>query len=76
MIGLELVTDRKTRQPAAIRAVDEIFNDAFKMGVLFLPCGDSVIRFASPMTVDRDFVDKSVEIFSEVLSRIQKEIHL
>ena len=74
MIGMELVTNRKTRQPAS-RAVEEIVNDAFKKGLLLLSCGESVIRFAPPLVVDKDFVDKSVDIFSEVLSRKEKEMH-
>ncbi len=74
MIGMELVTNRRTRQPAS-RAVEEIVNDAFKKGLLLLSCGESVIRFAPPLIIDRDFVDKSVGIFSEVLSRKEKEMH-
>lgn len=75
MIGMELVTNRKTRQPAS-RAVEEIVNDAFKKGLLLLSCGESVIRFAPPLIIDRDFVDKSVDIFSEVLSRKEKEMNV
>ena len=74
MIGMELVTNRKTRQPAS-REVEEIVNDAFEKGLLLLPCGESVIRFAPPLIIDRNFVDKSVDIFSEALSRKEKEMH-
>ena len=74
MIGMELITNRKIRQPAS-RAVEEIVNDAFKKGLLLLSCGESVIRFAPPLVIDRDFVDKSVYIFSEALSRKEKEMH-
>jgi hypothetical protein len=37
---------------------------------------ESGLCFASPLIVDGGFVDKSVEIFSEVLSRKEKEIHV
>jgi 4-aminobutyrate aminotransferase len=67
MIGVEFIADRKTRQPAGL-AVKEIVNDAFKKGLLLLSCGESVIRFAPPLIVDREFVDKSLDIFSGVLS--------
>lgn len=73
MIGVELVTDRKTRQPAS-RIVGEIVNNAFQKGLLLLSCGESVIRFAPPLVVDRDFVDKSIDIFLEVLSLKEKEM--
>lgn len=73
MIGVEFVTDKKTQQPAD-NAVEEIVNFAFKKGLLLLPCGESVIRFAPPLIVDKVFVDKSLGIFSEVLSNIEKEI--
>lgn len=73
MIGAEFVIDRKTRQPAS-RAVEEIVQDAFRKGLLLLACGESVIRFAPPLIIDRAFVDKSLDIFSEVLSHKEKEI--
>jgi 4-aminobutyrate aminotransferase len=67
MIGAEFITDKKSRQPASL-IVKEIVNDAFKKGLLLLPCGESVIRFSPPLLVDRDFVDKSLNIFLNVLS--------
>jgi 4-aminobutyrate aminotransferase len=73
MIGVEFVTDNKTREPAS-RTVEEIVNQAFQKGLLLLPCGESVIRFAPPLIVDRGFIDKSLDIFSEVLAYKEREI--
>jgi len=67
MIGVEFVKNRRTREPA-VEATNKITQDAFQKGLLLLPCGDSVIRFAPPLVIDSDQVDRAVEIFSEVLA--------
>jgi 4-aminobutyrate aminotransferase len=69
MIGVELVENRKTREPA-VEATNKIVQDAFRKGLLLLPCGDSVIRFAPPLVIDSEQVDIAVDIFSEVLASI------
>jgi 4-aminobutyrate aminotransferase len=72
MIGVELVKSRKTREPAA-EAANKIAYEAFKKGLLLLPCGESVIRFAPPLVINRDQISMAVDIFSSILSRIEKE---
>ena len=67
MIGVELVKSRKTKEPA-VGAANKVVQDAFRKGLLLLPCGDSVIRFTPPLVIDSGQVDRAVEIFSEVLA--------
>ena len=72
MIGVELVEDQKSRKPHK-EAVEQIVQRAFQKGLLLLPCGESVIRFAPPMIITPAHVDIAVEIFTDVLSRYEKE---
>ncbi len=72
MIGVELVKNRRTREPEVV-ATNKIVQDAFRKGLLLLPCGDSVIRFAPPLVIDSDQVDRAVDIFSEVLTSYTME---
>jgi len=72
MIGVELVRNKKTREPA-VEMTDRVVQDAFQKGLLLLPCGESVIRFAPPLVVDPDQVDSAVGIFSKVLSSLMTE---
>lgn len=67
MIGVELVENKRTRAPA-VEATDRIIQDAFRKGLLLLPCGESVIRFAPPLVIDQSQVDRAVDIFAEVLA--------
>jgi len=67
MIGVELVRNRKTREPA-IGEAHEIAEKAFKKGLLLLPCGENVIRFSPPLIVSTDEIAVAVHIFSEILA--------
>lgn len=71
MVGVELVKDRMTREPA-IRETQEIVREAFKKGLLLLPCGESVIRFSPPLIISSEQIDIAVDIFSEVIANIKR----
>jgi 4-aminobutyrate aminotransferase len=71
MIGVELVKNRKTREPDG-KAAHEVAQMAFKKGLLLLPCGENVIRFSPPLIINPAQVDIAVEIFSEALSQYEK----
>jgi 4-aminobutyrate aminotransferase len=72
MAGVELVRDRETKEPAAKEA-HEVAQQAFRKGLLLLPCGESVIRFCPPLVVNAREVDTAVAIFADVLGNLQKE---
>jgi len=72
MIGLELVKNRRTREPD-VNAAHEIVQRAFRKGLLMLPCGENVIRFSPPLVINPTQIDVAVGIFSEVLSQYEKE---
>ena len=72
MVGVELVKDQRTKEPASHEA-HEIVNQAFRKGLLLLPCGESVIRFSPPLIISSEEVDTAAEIFGEVISQYEKK---
>jgi len=69
MVGVELVKDRETKEPAtAWRA--EILKKTFEKGLLLLGCGENSIRFCPSLTVTDDEVDKCLNIFEEAVKEV------
>jgi len=73
MIGVEFVTDRTTREPAA-NLRDRIVDLAFEDGLLTLGCGRSVIRVSPPLCTDRGVMDEALEIFERAITRAEEEL--
>jgi 4-aminobutyrate aminotransferase len=66
MTGMELVSDRKSREPARKLCAD-VLTRAFHHGLLLLSCGQSTVRFIPPLMVERAHVD-------EALVRLQRAL--
>ena len=66
MIGAEIVKSDKSIDP--IRR-DRIVREAFKEGVLLLPCGDSVIRFSPPLVMTDEEADLGLDKLEKALRR-------
>jgi 4-aminobutyrate aminotransferase len=66
MIGAEIVKSDKSIDP--VRR-DRIIREAFKDGVLLLPCGDSVIRFSPPLVMTDEEADLGLDKFEKALRR-------
>ncbi|AKB37440.1 4-aminobutyrate aminotransferase [Methanosarcina siciliae C2J] len=69
MIGAEIVKSDKSVDP--IRR-DRIVREAFKEGVLLLPCGDSVIRFSPPLVMTEEEADIGLDKFEKAMRREAK----
>ena len=67
MIGLEIVKDRATREPAPERA-RAIELGAFARGLLVLTCGASTLRFAPALGIDATDVDTGLRILGEAFA--------
>ena len=74
MIGMELVRDRETREPAP-KERDRVIELAFQKGLLLLGCGESTIRFSPPLVVSKSEVDVAVDILSQSFQAIRKRDH-
>ena len=70
MIGIEVVRDRATREPAKAER-EEIILRAFEKGLLTLPCGISTIRLSPPLICSDDDADKAVAILDAVFSEVR-----
>jgi 4-aminobutyrate aminotransferase len=69
MIGLELVANRETREPAP-KARERVIQRAFEKGLLTLPCGKSTVRLSPPLVCTDSDADKAVSILDEVLAEV------
>ena len=66
MIGMELVTDRATKEPA--RALcDAVLTRAYHQGLLLLACGQSTVRFIPPLMINRAHVDEAMGLLEAAL---------
>ncbi len=60
MLAIELVKDRESKTPAR-----ELRENCYKKGLLLLPCGTSAIRFTPAMVINREEVEKGLDILRE-----------
>lgn len=65
MVGIELVRDRQTREPAK-QETDEIVRDACAGGVILIAAGTfgNVIRFLAPLTITDAELDEGLDILA------------
>lgn len=64
-VGVELTSDKKTRQPLDAKIVGEILKKCEQRGVRVMSCGryGSTIRLMPPLVITREHLRKSVDIF-------------
>ncbi|MDD5701362.1 MAG: aspartate aminotransferase family protein, partial [Dehalococcoidales bacterium] len=69
MIGVEIVADRKTKEPIGPDKCGEITMKLLNNGVIMTPCGryGNVFRFMPPLTVPRDLAYKATDIMIGIL---------
>jgi 4-aminobutyrate aminotransferase len=61
MLAVDFVVDRGTREPdPAFR--DRVLGRCFRHGLMLLPCGFSAIRFTPALVVEREQIDRAIEI--------------
>jgi 4-aminobutyrate aminotransferase len=72
MIGVELVTDRVTKEPAR-QVLRDLLNAAFERGLLLLPCGVSTVRFMPPLNVSHEIVEEGLSIFEQALTAAEEK---
>jgi 4-aminobutyrate aminotransferase len=69
MVGMELVKDRQTREPA-MEERNRILNRAFEAGLALLPAGESVIRFCPPLTIGKEDIDTGLGILDRSMEDV------
>ena len=72
MIGVELVKDKATREPAsALRNRVEAL--AFERGLMILGCGETSIRLCPPLVVSEQEAMVALDILEDALTQTEKE---
>lgn len=72
MIGVELVKDKTTREPAtAIR--DRVEMLAFERGLIVLGCGESTLRLSPPLILKAEEATVGLDILEDALTQAEKE---
>ena len=61
MVATEFVKGRADKTPH-VKLKDRIIEEAYRRGLLLLPCGKSSIRYIPPLIITRDQVDEGVDI--------------
>jgi 4-aminobutyrate aminotransferase len=66
MIGVEIVKDKETREPAAALR-DDIVKRAFRKGLLIIGAGESTLRLCPPLVIDQEQADFAVHTLGECI---------
>jgi len=71
MIGVELVRDKYTKEPAR-KEMAWIINNAFKRGLLIISAGVSTLRIAPPLIITEEEADAGLDIIESLLKEAVK----
>lgn len=71
MIGLELVRNRKTKEPAESEC-QQVSRSAFEHGLSLLTAGQSTIRIAPPLIIEKEDVDIGLGILERALREVNR----
>jgi 4-aminobutyrate aminotransferase len=72
MIGIELVKDKATREPAtALR--NRVETLAFESGLMILGCGETSLRLCPPLVVTEQEATVALDILEDALSQVERE---
>jgi 4-aminobutyrate aminotransferase len=74
MIGVELVKDRTTKEPAK-ELCDALITRAYHNGLILLSCGQSTVRFMPPLVIDETDVDEALALLDLSLSQVLASEH-
>jgi 4-aminobutyrate aminotransferase len=72
MIGIEIVKDKTTREPA-VELRNRVETLAFERGLVMLGCGETSLRLSPPLIVSREEATVALDILEEALTQAEKE---
>jgi len=71
LLGVELVRDRETREPARDEA-DRVMYLALARGLSFKVSAGNVLTLSPPLTISRDELDQALDIVDECLAAVER----
>ena len=72
MIGIELVKNKATREPAADLR-DRVETLAFERGLMILGCGQTTLRLSPPLIVSKEEATVALDILEDALTQVELE---
>jgi 4-aminobutyrate aminotransferase len=72
MIGIEIVKDKATREPA-VELRNRIETLAFERGLIILGCGETSLRLSPPLIVSKEEATVALDILEDALVTAEKE---
>lgn len=72
MIGIELVKNKATREPAADLR-DRVETLAFERGLMVLGCGQTTLRLSPPLVVSKEEASVALDILESALTQVENE---
>jgi len=73
MIGVELVTDKDSRAPAA-QLLESLIPRSIEHGLLLWGCGESTARFMPALNVPREIADEGLIVSERALGSLEEEL--
>ena len=67
----EFVKDKKSLKPNP-KIRDEITEDAYKHGLVLLPCGESTLRYVPALNIPQDVLDAGIDVLADCFKRAAK----
>ena len=71
MMGMELVKDRKTKEPATEEA-EQVMYSALRKGLNFKVTMGSIITLTPPLTITKKQMDRALNILDECLEEVER----
>lgn len=75
LVGIELVRDKVTKEPAVEESARVAFKECFNRGLLVVKAGLSTIKLCPPLMVSHDQIDQAVDTLEEALAAVVDEVH-
>ncbi|MBK8946096.1 MAG: aspartate aminotransferase family protein [Ignavibacteriae bacterium] len=72
LLAIELVKDRKTKEPAT-EIAEYILYQSLSMGLNFKVSAGNIISLMPPLTITKNEIEKSIEILDECFTKAKKE---
>ncbi len=69
MIGMELVKDRQTKEPAK-KFANEMLQRGFQNGILLMYCGVSTLRLMPPLMIDKATADEALALLDQTFAEV------
>ena len=66
MQATEFVKDRRTKEPA-VELRNRLTEEAYKRGLIILPCGRNTMRYIPPLVIKEHQIDAAVDILDDAL---------